>query len=110
MATLYEVTATALNLRAAPDRDAAVLGVLSQGKTCMASGDAVGGWLPVGCRLASPPIRSRSSSALALRAASSLFRSWRARSGLRAGPCGSCPNIRRTQRGPTARDSPSQKP
>jgi hypothetical protein len=46
MPTTYEVTATALNLRAAPDTASSILTVLRRGQTCVASGDAVNGWLP----------------------------------------------------------------
>ncbi len=48
MATIqFEVTATALNLRAAPDRQGAILTVLLRGQTVIAAGEAVSGWLPV---------------------------------------------------------------
>lgn len=47
MPTTYEVTATALNLRAAPNTGASVLAVLRRGQQCVASGSAAGGWLPV---------------------------------------------------------------
>lgn len=47
MPTTYEVTATALNLRAAPNTGASILAVLRRGQTCVARGDAAGGWLPV---------------------------------------------------------------
>ncbi|MEO6276291.1 D-alanyl-D-alanine carboxypeptidase family protein [Roseateles sp.] len=47
MPSTYEVTATALNLRAAPNTGASVLTVLRRGQTCVASGSAASGWLPV---------------------------------------------------------------
>jgi len=47
MPSTYEVTATALNLRAAPHTGASVLAVLRRGQTCVGSGAAAGGWLPV---------------------------------------------------------------
>lgn len=45
--TQFEVTATALNMRAAPDRQAAILAVLLRGQAVLAAGDAASGWLPV---------------------------------------------------------------
>jgi len=47
MPTTYGVTATALNLRTAPNAGSSILTVLRRGQTCVASGDAQGGWLPV---------------------------------------------------------------
>lgn len=47
MATTFEVTATALNLRAAPAPTASILTVLRAGQTCIASGSPLDGWLPV---------------------------------------------------------------
>lgn len=44
---LFEVTASALNLRTQPDRQASVLAVLLRGRTCVATGDVTNGWLPV---------------------------------------------------------------
>ena len=46
MANQYEVTATALNLRAAASGASGILTVLRSGQVCVASGDAAGGWLP----------------------------------------------------------------
>lgn len=47
MPALYEVTATALNLRSAPGTGAPILAVLRRGQTCVAQGEASQGWLPV---------------------------------------------------------------
>lgn len=47
MPARFEVTATALNLRASPSASAPVLTVLKQGTTGFSSGPAVGGWQPL---------------------------------------------------------------
>jgi hypothetical protein len=47
MPTIYEVTATALNLRSAPSAGSTVLAVLRKGQACTGSGAASGPWLPV---------------------------------------------------------------
>jgi hypothetical protein len=47
MPTTYEVTATALNLRAGPSTASSILAVLRRGQTCISRGDAAAGWLPV---------------------------------------------------------------
>lgn len=47
MPTTYEVTATALNLRSAPNTGSTILAVLRKGQTCTGSGSANGPWLPV---------------------------------------------------------------
>lgn len=45
----YEVTATALNLRAAPNTGSNILAVLRRGQDCIGSGPAQDGWQPVSC-------------------------------------------------------------
>lgn len=47
MPTRYEVTATALNLRASPSAAGDILTVLRRGQQCVGAGDAQDGWLPV---------------------------------------------------------------
>lgn len=47
MATLCEITATALNLRAASSGTATVLTVLRRGQICVVAGEVTDGWLPV---------------------------------------------------------------
>ena len=47
MPTCYEVTATALNLRAAPSAAGSILAVLRQGQQCLGAGEAQNGWQPV---------------------------------------------------------------
>jgi len=47
MPTQYEVTTTALNLRAAPNTSGDRLTVLRQGQVCVGSGAPTGSWLPV---------------------------------------------------------------
>jgi len=47
MPTRYEVTATALNLRASPNAAGDILTVLRRGQQCVGAGDAQDGWLPV---------------------------------------------------------------
>lgn len=47
MSAIYEVTATALNLRSAPTTSGTVLAVLRKGQTCASSGAVNGPWLPV---------------------------------------------------------------
>jgi hypothetical protein len=47
MPAIFEVTATALNLRAAPSAGAPVVTVLRKGQACVASGPQQQGWLPV---------------------------------------------------------------
>lgn len=44
---LFEVTASALNLRAQPARQAPVLAVLLRGWSCVATGEVSNGWLPM---------------------------------------------------------------
>lgn len=50
MATVYEVTALMLNLRAAPDRHSAVLALMPRGQEALGTGEPRDGWVPLAFR------------------------------------------------------------